>query len=149
MKNSENNELYHKVIYGKFYAKKNSYRNFWHKYTGKMITVVSTNFSSWEKDAMRQLGYSANGKFNKNKTRTKGIDCPVILKCHFYNYDKRTRDISNYYEGIQDLLVDAEILKDDNFNIIIGHDGSRMFIDSQHPRIEFWILQADKNQEPI
>jgi Holliday junction resolvase RusA-like endonuclease len=75
------------------------------------------------------------------KCLEKPIDFPIILKCHFYNYDKRRRDISNYYEGLQDLLVDAGILIDDNYTIVKGHDGSRMFIDTENPRIEFWILE--------
>jgi Holliday junction resolvase RusA-like endonuclease len=138
-KNSK--ELFHSIIYGRCYAKKNSYRNFWHKYTGKMITTVSANYAGWEKDAMKQLGiFNSNGR---HKKLNNPINCPVILKCHFYNYDKRARDISNYYEGIQDLLVSAGILKDDNYNIICGHDGSRMFLDNENPRIEFWILKAD------
>jgi len=135
-------EIFHKVIYGKFYAKKNSARSFINKYTGKMGRTVSVNYSSWEKDAMKQLGFCSNGKFLNDKGRVKGIDFPVIFKCHFYNYDKRKRDISNYYEGCQDLFVDAGILKDDNFKIIIGHDGSRMFIDKESPRIEITILKA-------
>jgi Holliday junction resolvase RusA-like endonuclease len=133
--------LYHKIIFGKFYAKKNSYRHFWHRYTNKMITTVSANYSSWHKDAMKQLGcFSANGKGKKS---TEAIDCQVILKCHFYNYDNRTRDVSNFLEGIQDLLVEAGILKDDNFKIVIGHDGTRMFVDKSSPRMEFWILKAE------
>ena len=139
---NQNQELYHSIIYGKFYAKKNSYKHFWHRYTNKMITTVSANYAGWAKDAMKQLGYSSNGKFRNDKGRLKSIDCPVILKCHFYNYDNRSRDLSNYLEGIQDLLVEAEILKDDNSKIIIGHDGSRMFQDKENPRIEFWILNA-------
>ena len=110
-----------------------------------MIHTVDANYSRWEKDAMKQLGFSSNGKFLNDKNRVKNIDCPVIFKCHFYNYDKRARDISNYYEGIQDLLVTAGILKDDNYKIIIGHDGSRMFLDKENPRMEFWILKADEN----
>lgn len=136
-------ELYHLTIYGKFYAKKNSSNSIWNHYTKRLIRTTSTNYKSWENDAMKQLGKCVNGKFFNEKKRVKDICCPVILKCCFYNYDNRKRDISNYYEGIQDLLVDAGIIKDDNYKIIIGHDGSRMFLDKENPRIEFWILKAD------
>lgn len=134
-------EIYHKTIIGRFYTKKNSSHSFWHKYSGKMIHTVDAKYLSWEKDAIKQLGLCNNGKFLNDKNRVKNIEIPVILKCHFYNYDNRKRDISNYYEGLQDLLVDAGILKDDNYTIIIGHDGSRMFVDKFNPRIEFWILE--------
>jgi len=136
--------LYHKVIFGKFYAKKNSSNSFWNKYTGKLVRTTSVNYKRWEKDAMKQLGLCSNGRFLNDNGRLKGIDFPVILKCYFYNYDKRCRDISNYYEGIQDLLVDAGILIDDNYKIIIGHDGSRMSVDKDNPRMEIWILKAEK-----
>ena len=132
----------HWIIYGRFYAKKNSYKHFWHKYSGKMITTVTANYSGWEKDALMQLGRCSNGR--NVKKIDKPINCPVILKCHFYNYDNRKRDVSNYLEGIQDLLVKAEILEDDNYKIIIGHDGSRMFVDKENPRMEIWILKADQ-----
>ena len=138
--------IYHAIIYGKFYAKKNSQRTIWHKYLKRVITVYTANYTSWEKDAMKQLGYGANGKISNNKTRVKNIDYPIILKCHFYNYDKRKRDISNFYEGIQDLLVKMNILEDDNYHIIIGHDGSRMYLDKENPRLEFWILKADEKE---
>jgi Holliday junction resolvase RusA-like endonuclease len=131
-------EIYHKTIIGKFYAKKNSSHSFWHKYSGKMIHTVDANYAGWEKDAKMQLGYNRG---HIKKTLKKPIDYPIILKCHFYNYDKRKRDLSNYLEGIQDLLVEMEILKDDNYKIVIGHDGSRMFTDKENPRIEFWILE--------
>lgn len=142
---TNNQILGHWIIYGKFYAKKNSSNSIWNHYTKKLIRTTSANYKGWENDAMKQLGMCTNGKFVNDKNRVKNIDFPVILKCYFYNYDNRTRDLSNYLEGIQDLLVKAEILKDDNFKIIIGHDGSRMFTDKENPRIEFWILKANEN----
>ena len=136
------NILGHWIIFGRFYAKKNSSSSIWNHYTKKLIRTTSANYKGWENDAMKQLGlFSANGRHRHIENP---IDCPVILKCHFYNYDNRIRDISNYYEGLQDLLVQAGILKDDNFKIIIGHDGSRMFIEKENPRIEFWILKAEE-----
>lgn len=136
--------LFHSTIFGRFYAKKNSQRTIWHAYLKRMIVVYSANYTQWENDAIKQLGYCANGKMANDKNRTKNIDFPIILKCHFYNYDNRVRDLSNYYEGIQDTLVKTGILKDDNFKIISGHDGSRMFVDKENPRIEFWIIKADE-----
>lgn len=131
-------EIYHKILVGRFYAKKNSSNSIWNHYTKKLIRTTSANYKGWEKDAMMQLGYNRG---HLKRCLEKPIDFPVILKCHFYNYDKRKRDISNYYEGLQDLLVDAGILADDNYAIIKGHDGSRMFVDTENPRIEFWILE--------
>ena len=37
------------------------------------------------------------------------------------------------------MLVKAGVLEDDNRNIIAAHDGSRVYWDKEHPRIEIWI----------
>ena len=132
-------EIFHKTIIGNPYIKKNSQRTIFHKYLKRYVVIYSAKYKSWEKDSLKQLGYSKNGKFIKQGIDN--IDFPIILKCHFYCQDNRKRDLSALYEGIQDVLVKAEILKDDNFKIIIGHDGSRCFVDKENPRIELWILE--------
>jgi Holliday junction resolvase RusA-like endonuclease len=91
---------------------------------------------------MMQLGLSSRGKWRVVKDRPEGIDFPVIMKCHFYVKDNIRRDMSALYEGIQDVLVEAKVLKDDNFKIIAGHDGSRVFIDKENPRIELWLQEV-------
>lgn len=127
-------------IFGQPYIKKNSQRTIWHKTLKRMIVVYSANFTAWKKDALMQLGLCSNGYLKKKISEP--IDYPVILKVHFYNKTKHRRDLSGMYEGIQDLLVEAGVLKDDNCNIIIGHDGSRMYYDKKHPRIELWLLKS-------
>lgn len=138
----QSNILCHWVIYGNPPIKKNNQRTIWHKYLKRMIVVYDAKYTHWKNDCLMQLGWSKNGKFKNDKKRVKNIDFPVILKCHFFVEDKRRRDLSNYYEAIQDLLVEAEIIKDDNYKILYGHDGSRMFVDKENPRLEFWILKA-------
>jgi Holliday junction resolvase RusA-like endonuclease len=104
--------------------------------------VYSANFNGWKKDSMMQLGMGSRGKWRKSfEGRPEGIDYPIILKCHFYVKDNIRRDMSALYEGIQDVLVEAKILKDDNFKIIAGHDGSRVFVDKENPRIELWLQE--------
>ena len=49
--------------------------------------------------------------------------------------DKRRRDIANYIEAIQDILVKYEVLKDDNYNIVYSLDGTRMYVDKENPRV--------------
>lgn len=126
-------------IYGQPYVKKNSQRTIFHRTLKRSIVVYSANFTGWKKDALMQLGLCRNGYWKK--IIEDPIDFPVIMKCHFYNKTKHRRDISAAYEGIQDILVEAGILKDDNCEIVIGHDGSRMFYDKESPRIELWLLK--------
>lgn len=54
------------------------------------------------------------------------IRTPVNLKCTFYVPDKRKRDIVNLLNAIQDVLVKAGVLEDDNYNIVASVDGTRI-----------------------
>lgn len=135
-------EIFHIIIYGNPFIKKNSQRTIWHKYLKRIIVVYSANYNAWKKDSMMQLGLSSRGKWRVVEDRPEGIDFPVIMKCHFYVKDNIRRDMSALYEGIQDVLVEAKVLKDDNFKIIAGHDGSRVFIDKENPRIELWLQEV-------
>lgn len=42
-------------------------------------------------------------------------------------------------ECIDDVMVKAGLLDDDNFNIIASHDGSRVLYDKSNPRTEVYI----------
>ena len=67
------------------------------------------------------------------------IDEPVNIMCLYYMKTRRMPDLVNLLEGTLDILVDAGILKDDNANIVVGHDGSRVRYDKQNPRVEIAI----------
>ena len=133
-------EILKLIVYGNPYIKKNSQRTIYHKYLKRTIVVYSAKYTTWKRDTLKQLGLCQNGYL---KTRIeKPIDEPVILKCHFYRGTRHRTDLSANYEGIQDVLVEAKILEDDNSKIVIGHDGSRIFHDKENPRIELWITKA-------
>jgi len=122
------------IIYGNPYIKKNSQRTIFHRTLKRNIVVYSAKYTAWANDAKKQL---LSHKFKLN------IDYPVILKVHFYCKTRHRRDLSNLYEGIQDVLVDSGVLEDDDTKIIIGHDGSRAFYDKEHPRIEWEVLKYE------
>ena len=69
------------------------------------------------------------------------IDYPVNLACKFYMDTKVRVDLSALYEGIQDVLVELNVLADDNYNIVASHDGSGVFIDRANPRMEITITR--------
>ena len=48
-------------------------------------------------------------------------------------------DLSALYEGIQDVLVELNVLTDDNYLIVASHDGSGVSIDRENPRMEIEI----------
>ena len=61
---------------------------------------------------------------------------PVNVKCLFYMPTKRRCDLTNLLEAIDDILVKAGILEDDNYTVLASHDGSRVFVDRENPRTE-------------
>ena len=67
------------------------------------------------------------------------IDYPVEVKCLFYMPTKRRVDLTNLLEAIDDVLVKYGVLEDDNFRIIVSHDGSRVLYDHENPRTEIEI----------
>lgn len=69
------------------------------------------------------------------------IDYPVNIKCLFYMGTHRKCDLTNLLEAIDDCMVTAGTIEDDNFNIVAGHDGSRVLYDKENPRIEICITE--------
>ena len=52
---------------------------------------------------------------------------------------KRKVDITNLLSALDDMLVKAGVIKDDNRNIVASHDGSLVLHDKERPRIEIEI----------
>ncbi|XGC82056.1 RusA family crossover junction endodeoxyribonuclease [Bdellovibrio bacteriovorus] len=65
----------------------------------------------------------------------KPIDFPVRLTCKFYFKDHMHEpDLSNAYQGIEDLLQQLHVLKDDK--LIYSHDGSEKIFGEEKERVE-------------
>ena len=71
--------------------------------------------------------------------RVKPFKGPVELKMTLYARDKRSGDLSNKFESVADLLVDAGIIKDDNWNIVPKVEMMFGGIDKENPRVEIEI----------
>lgn len=67
------------------------------------------------------------------------ISVPVNVRCIFYRDSAQRCDLTNLLEAIDDILVKYGILKDDDFKILAGHDGSRVYVDRENPRTEIYI----------
>ena len=74
--------------------------------------------------------------------RERPIDTPVNVQCLFYMPTLRRVDLVNLLEASCDVLVMAGVLADDNSSIVVSHDGSRVYIDREHPRTEIYITEA-------
>lgn len=71
------------------------------------------------------------------------IDFPINLKCTFYMKTRRKVDLSNLLAAISDILSKYKVILDDNRNIIVSYDGSRVFYDKDNPRTIIEITKID------
>ena len=113
-------------------TKKNSQTIIRNSKTGRYMIVQGKQYRDYEKNA---------GWFLKKPAEP--ISKPINIKYVFYRENAICCDIGNLVVGADDLLVKYGIIKDDNFQIIIGHDGSRVFIDRERPRTEITITEAE------
>lgn len=65
------------------------------------------------------------------------------VRCVYYMKTARRVDLANLIEATTDILVKARVLEDDNSKIVAAHDGSRVEIDRQNPRVEIEIEEMD------
>lgn len=108
-------------------SKKNHQQILKNKKTGKRFVAPSKQYRDYERDAMWFV------------PKAKQIDYPVNVKCLFYMPTKRLCDLTNMLEAVDDVMVKAGLLKDDNYKIIASHDGSRVLYDKFNPRTEVYI----------
>lgn len=69
------------------------------------ILLPSTKYTTWHKDAIKQLSTAKPITGNK-------------ITLTFIAGDNRKFDLSNKAESIMDLLVDAGLIEDDNYSIV-------------------------------
>ena len=59
---------------------------------------------------------------------------------------RRRVDLVNLLEATDDILVHYKVLEDDNSNIIVSHDGSRVYYDKENPRCHIFIDEVKKDE---
>jgi Holliday junction resolvase RusA-like endonuclease len=117
-------------------SKKNSQEIVFNRKTGHRMVIQNKRYTEFEKECKKHIPI----------LREPPINYPINLQCKFYVCDARKRDIANYLEAIQDILVKYGILEDDNYNIVSSLNGCSMEIDRDNPRIEI-IIEKIKEQE--
>lgn len=92
---------------------------------GRAFITTSQRYKSWEKQATLYLLQE------KAKTPLKlPIKGPICLTCKFHFVDHQWEcDLSNAYQGIEDILQNIGIIEDDKQ--IYSHDGSCKIFGSQ------------------
>lgn len=119
------------TLYGRPITKKNSSRVV---RCGNFTKILpSRAFVEYEKDCLRQITgdqkKALSGKYN--------------LCCVYYMPTRHRVDLVNLLEATCDILVKAGVIKDDNSEIIVSHDGSRVLYDRGNPRVEILISEAN------
>lgn len=112
-------------------TKKNSQQIFRNPKTGKPFVAQSRQYAEYEAKAVWYL----------RPRPDKPIDYPVNVKCLFYMPTRRRVDLVNLQECACDVLVHAGVLSDDNANIVVTMDGSRVLWDRERPRTEIEIAE--------
>ena len=108
-------------------TKKNSQRIVLVK--GRPIIMPSKLYKDYEKECGKYLQEYKNININE----------PTNVKVLYYMPTKRRVDLVNLLEATDDILVHHKIIEDDNSNIIVSHDGSRVYYDKENPRCEIYI----------
>ena len=114
-------------------TKKNSQRIWVNPKTGRPVILPSKPYQKYEKEAGWFLA----------PLKVEQITYPVNIKCLFYMKTRRRVDLTNLLEALDDLLVKYEIIKDDDYKIVAGHDGSRVLYDKDFPRTEIYITRME------
>lgn len=120
------------VIYGCPVTKKNSSQILVNNSTGKRFVAPSKAYHEYEKAAGYYLIPLPN---NPIKSR-------VNVKCVYYMPTKRRVDLANLISATCDILTHYGVIEDDNSNIVVSHDGSRVCYDKEQPRAEITITEV-------
>lgn len=113
-------------------TKKNSQEIRYNRKTGKRFVTSSEQYKRYEKAAMLCIPTDVASYITE----------PVEVKALFYMPTRRRVDLTNLEEALDDTLVRAGLLADDNCRIIVSHDGSRVLYDKDHPRTEITISRC-------
>lgn len=119
------------TLYGNPATKKNSQSIIVNRKTGRLMLIQSKRYRDYEKACIKQI---------TGLHRIK-IDYPVTVICWYFRKTRHRVDLTNLLEATDDILVKAEVLADDNSQIIKSHDGSRVFFDKDNPRVEIEIVE--------
>ena len=126
------------TIYGKPITKKNSQRICYNKATGRRFVRPSQQYED----------YAAAASYYLKPSPVVPVDTPVNVQCIYYMPTHHRVDQANLLEATLDILVEYGVLADDNSNIVVSHDGSRVMYDKNNPRTEITITEVDISKIP-
>lgn len=101
----------------------------------------------WVRQSKAHDAFAEAAKWQLRPVPTEPISSLVNVRCLFYMKTRRIVDGLNLLATIDDLLVSAGILADDNSRIVAGHDGSRVLYDPVNPRVEITITKLPTDEQ--
>lgn len=69
------------------------------------------------------------------------IEKPLTIEFFFYHTDNRTRDTDNQISSILDLLKDAKVIKDDNWQIVKRISAVALLTQEKEPSVNIVISE--------
>lgn len=99
---------------------------------GRPLIIPSKNHKIWHTQAMNQL-------LGKRPVESKIQRVEMVL----YACTKRKADLSNRWESIGDLLVDAGVIEDDNYFVLPELNLKFGGVDKLNPRAEITIYETN------
>lgn len=100
--------------------------------SGRPFVAPSKEFVDYQELCLRQI-----------KTPQRAVSESVNVKAVYYMPNHRRVDLVNLLEATCDILVKAGVLDDDRATIVAAHDGSRVLLDRQNPRVEIEITRME------
>lgn len=120
------------VLYGDPRTKKNSARIL-KAHANRRIVAPSEAFMQYQEKCLWQIKRPYNP-----------ITARVNVRCVYYMKTARRVDLANLIEATTDILVKSRVLEDDNSKIVAAHDGSRVELDRENPRVEIEIEEMEE-----
>jgi Holliday junction resolvase RusA-like endonuclease len=99
---------------------------------GRQFVLPSAAFERYRNEALPQLVDAAA------PTLRQPVNCRALV----YR-DANRGDLIGYLQGLADLLEEADVVENDR--LIVGWDGSRMFVDRERPRVEIVLTPAEED----
>lgn len=127
------------ILFGNPTTKKNSQKIIVNQRTGRPMVVQGEKYRWYEQTCLWRLLTQKDAIAAEMDGKKPPYNCKYI----FYRDSERIVDETNLQSAMDDILVAAGVLPDDNFKIIGGHDGSRVRIDRENPRVEITITELE------
>lgn len=113
-------------------TKKNHSQMIWRN--GRAVILPSKPYQQYEKDCRPFIPHPSFAP----------ITGQVNVKAVYYMGTKRKVDLTNLLNATLDILVKYNLIEDDNSQIVISVDGSRVAYDHDYPRTEITITSIEE-----